>query len=74
MWYDYGAFLMRTGDAAAAEEATREAIALTPASAECLLAHGAVLASRGNLAQAEVFLKARLDAMPQDVSSWRMSM
>ena len=29
-------------------------------SGECLLAHGAILASRGNLEQAEVFLKASL--------------
>ena len=48
-WYDYALFLMRTNDAPMAEECSREAIALTPGSGECLLAHGAILASRGNL-------------------------
>jgi tetratricopeptide (TPR) repeat protein len=69
-WYDYACFLMRTNDAPLAEECTREAIALSPASAECLLAHGTVLASRGNLEQAEVFLKAALEQQPQATDGW----
>ena len=69
-WYEYAAFLMRVNDSPLAEECSREAIALTPNSSECLVAHGAILASRGNLEQAEVFLKAALDITPDSVSSW----
>ncbi len=69
-WYEYALFLMRVNDAPMAEECSREAIALSPATAEYLLAHGAILASRGNFEQAEVFLKAALDATPSAVDAW----
>lgn len=69
-WYEYALFLMRTNDAPLAEECTREAIALTPQSAECLFAHGCVLAARGNLEQAEIFLKASLEQTPGSTDSW----
>ena len=60
-WFDYATFLMRTGDAPFAEECSREAIALAPTSAEALLVHGGILASRGDCEGAEPFLKASLD-------------
>ena len=47
-WYEYAAFLMRVNDSPLAEECSREAIALTPNSSECLVAHGAILASRSS--------------------------
>ncbi len=50
--YDYALFLMRTNDAPLAEECSRETIALMPTSGECLLAHGAILASRGDFESA----------------------
>jgi len=53
-----------------AEECSREAIALTPTSGECLLAHGSILASRGNLERAEVFLKAALEQTPDSADVW----
>lgn len=69
-WYDYALFLMRTNNAPLAEECSREAIALTPTSGECLFAHGAILASRGNLEQAEVFFKAALEQTPDAPDLW----
>ena len=69
-WYDYALFLMRVNDAPMAEECSREAIALSPATPDYLLAHGAILASRGNLEEAEVFLKSALDATPNAVDAW----
>jgi tetratricopeptide (TPR) repeat protein len=61
---------MRVNDAPMAEECSREAIALSPATPDYLLAHGAILASRGNLEEAEVFLKSALDATPNAVDAW----
>ena len=69
-WYDYALFLMRTNDAPMAEECSREAIALTPQSAECLLAHGTILASRGSFEQAEVMLKSSLELTPDSTDAW----
>jgi len=69
-WYDYALFLMRTNDAPMAEECSRESIALSPTTGEYLLAHGAILASRENFEQAEVFLKAALEAEPSSVDLW----
>ena len=69
-WLEYALFLMRTNEAPIAEECSREAVALTPTSAEVLFAHGSILASRGNLEQAEVFLKASLDITPDSTDSW----
>jgi len=69
-WYDYGVFLMRTGDAPKAEECTREAVALQGSDAEALTAHGCVLASRGDYEGAEVFFKGALDLNTARVESW----
>ena len=63
-WYEYALFLMRTNELDTAVECSRESIALTPTSGECLRAHGAILAARGDLEQAEVFLKAGLEQSP----------
>lgn len=70
VWYDYALFLMRTNDLAMAEECSREAIALSPTTPEYLLAHGAILTSRGNMEEAEVFLKASLEASPNSTNAW----
>jgi len=69
-WLDYSTFLMRSGDAPKAEECTREAVALNGIDAAALTAHGCVLAARGDLEGAEVFLKGALDAAPSSLDAW----
>ena len=61
---------MRSGDAPKAEECTREAVALNGIDAAALTAHGCVLAARGDLEGAEVFLKGALDAAPSSLDAW----
>ena len=69
VWYDYALFLMRTNDAPMAEECSREAVALSPGTGEYLVAHGAILASRGNFEQASLSLPLLPGRLPPSASS-----
>jgi tetratricopeptide (TPR) repeat protein len=70
VWCEYAEFCLRVRDAARAEQAYREAIAIDIAHTPSLLGYGLLLLSRGRYKESEVYLQSAVDVAIESVVTW----